>query len=59
MKGQIVIKTPVHFRTFSRLPIKISYCFFFILKMVMIKGQHEGMDEALFYIDIFLCNDSD
>ena len=25
--------------------------------MVMIKGQHEGLDEALFYIDICLCND--
>ena len=24
----------------------------------MIKGQHEGLDEALFYIDICLCNDS-
>ena len=27
--------------------------------MVMIKGQHESFDEALFYIDICLCNNSD
>ena len=27
--------------------------------MVMIKGQHEGLDEALFFIDICLCKDSD